>query len=339
MTCGFWLLSLACALSCQAAESAIPKITPAPSGPYHIRGNRILDASGHEYLVRGTQLAPITLDESEPFSGTTLITIRQRLNMNAVRLRVNAPQYVTDERYRARVKEIVQQANRFELLAILEPQLESTRSFWAVCAADLKTSPNVFFALSPADDAKLIVDAIRSSGAAQPIIVPAGEILPDPNIIYEVFPSYASIQTGNRPAHVPLLADGLDPQLDRAGPECAAFPGDPGAASKLIEDLLSDFDEHSISWTISALEPGKLIDGFRGYDWTKLDSGWTCGEPPAHAGIGMAVLSHLWSANPHGLFTVNQPAEAWSWQEAQMPAPMAVFWPIARRAPINFRCP
>jgi uncharacterized protein (TIGR03437 family) len=59
---------------------------------------------------------------------------------------------------------------------------------------------------------------------------------------------------------------------------------------------------------VSAIEPGKLIDGFQAYDWTKFDDGWTCGESPAYAGIGMALLSHLWSANPHGVLTVNQPA-------------------------------
>jgi uncharacterized protein (TIGR03437 family) len=96
--------------------------------------------------------------------------------------------------------------------------------------------------------------------------------------------------------------------MGRAGPECAAFPIDPGAASKLIDDLLTYFDAQFISWTIPAIEPGKLIDNFQGYNWTKLDDGWTCGESPARAGIAMILLSHLWSGNTHGLFTVNQPA-------------------------------
>jgi cytochrome c peroxidase len=287
----FLLLSLA---------FAAPSITPPPSGPYHVEGNRILDAAGHPYLVRGTQLPPVTLDPPSdygPFSGTTFITIRQRLNMNAVRLPVDTRQYESNAAYRARVKELVQQANQFELLVILECAS-------AQPAADFKTNPNLFFSVPDAG----LLKTVRSSGATQPIIVPLGSVTDDRKIIYEFSPSFAP---GNQPFETqsaPLLANGLDPQLTRAGPECAAFPSDPGAASRLIEDLLTQFDQRSISWTISTLEPGKLIDNYAGYDWSKLDDGWTCGEPYTGAGIGMALLSHLWSADAHGVFTVNQPA-------------------------------
>ncbi len=88
MICWLLLISFACSASNQASESATPKITPAAAGPYHVLGNRILDAKLHEYLIRGTQLPPITLNaavgsgnaaEFGPFSRTTLITVRQRL--------------------------------------------------------------------------------------------------------------------------------------------------------------------------------------------------------------------------------------------------------------------
>jgi uncharacterized protein (TIGR03437 family) len=294
----------------QSARS-IPKLTLAPAGPYHVRGNRILDANDRPYLIRGTRLPLITLDDPQPFSGTSLITVRQRLNMNAVRLRVQSAKYEADESYRVRVREIVRQANQFELLAIVEPDLVATDSvypFWTRLAGELKTKPNVFFAIS-GEDVQHAVDCLRSSGAAQPIIVPYGDsVANDPNIIYETSFSYDSPQTDRLLSeHFPVLVNGLDPQLDLAGPECRAFPSDPGQASKLLGELLDSFDEHSISWTISVLEPGKLIDDFRGYDWLKLDDGWICGESPAHAGIAMVVLSHLWSADPHGVFTVNQP--------------------------------
>src|SRR5579862_3819601 len=126
-----WLLlfSLACSASDQATENASPKITPAPAGPYHVRGNRILDANDREYLIRGTQLPTLTPKDAfdsgnasdfRPFSGTNFITIRQRLNMNAVRLPLDAQEYETNDLYRTRVAKIVQQANQLELLVILD---------------------------------------------------------------------------------------------------------------------------------------------------------------------------------------------------------------------------
>ena len=254
------------------------------------------------------------------FSGTTLITVRQRLNMNAVRLRVDAQELEGNEQLVARVRNIVREVNQFELLAILE--LDSTTSvssermssIWYHCASELKAISNVFFALSPGQNAQPIVESIRAAGATQPIIVAdAKAVIPDPNVIYEVSPSYSSIRTDlaradRMSSQMPVLVDGLDPKISLVGLECAAFPNDPGSASTLIDELLENFDEHSISWTISTLESGKLIDAFQGYDWTKLDEGWTCGGSSVYAGIGMLVLSHLWRADPHGVLTVNQPA-------------------------------
>jgi uncharacterized protein (TIGR03437 family) len=301
MTSWSVLLGLACAASAQV----FPAITPAPAGPYLVRGSRIIDSMGRQYLIRSTNLPPITLDRPPdhprdfgPFSRTTFITIRQRLNMNAIRLHVDAHEYQSDERYRGRVQEIVRDANRFELLVILDGS-------GTAVAAGFKDNPNVFFAVSSADEAA----AIRSIGATQPIIAP--EAVDDPNVIYEARVSYASLQSDLEKLKVnsgPLLVSGLDPQLDLAGGECAAFPGDPGDASKLLNGLLDQFDRREISWTISTLEPGRLIDAYRGYDWTKLDDGWTCGQPSYFAGIGILILSHLWGANAHGVLTVNQPA-------------------------------
>ena len=37
------------------------ELTPAPRGPFHVTGNRILDAAGHPFLIRGTQLAEFRL--------------------------------------------------------------------------------------------------------------------------------------------------------------------------------------------------------------------------------------------------------------------------------------
>src|SRR5947207_11635136 len=208
------LLCSSMALFAGAGRDAPPRLTPAPAGPYHVSGNRILDAGGHAYLVRGTEMPTVTLDPVEivgdgkqfgVFSPSSFITIRQRLNMNAVRLPVNAPQYAERADYRARVGEIVRSANRFELLVILAADAidklspDALRHFWAQCAAEFKRNPNVFFAPSFGAQAQVVVeviDAIRSSGADQPILI-AGpeERVQDPNLIYEVTPRYATTRT------------------------------------------------------------------------------------------------------------------------------------------------
>ncbi|MGD0361535.1 MAG: hypothetical protein ABSC93_11730 [Bryobacteraceae bacterium] len=69
-------------------------LTPAPRGPFHVAGNRIVDAAGRPFLIRGTQLAEFRLQTEAynyrsgadvgPYSGTALSAIRLRFNMNAV---------------------------------------------------------------------------------------------------------------------------------------------------------------------------------------------------------------------------------------------------------------
>ncbi len=356
-------------------ENSSLHLTPAPSGPYRVDGNRILDAQGHPYLIRGTELPALTLTDSPaagevpgfgPFAASSLITLRHRMNMNAVRLPLNAREFQENSHYRARAKEVVRKAYQFELLVILtEDPLnrlsgDAGVSFWAHCAAEFKDRPNTFFAVSPGPIAgkgtetatatdsashwrfwlkgglladgsmfpgiEALVNAIRSSGARQPIIAGASDdqiflqglkpelLVHDPNMIYEVVPRYAATRTdqdrweqfGYLSELVPVLANGLDPQLDRNSAECAAFSRDPAAASEQVEDNLTYFDAHFISWTISSLLPGRLMSDYRYLNWSKLDSGWACGEYSNFGGIAMLLLSHLWAADPHGIFAVNQ---------------------------------
>jgi uncharacterized protein (TIGR03437 family) len=294
-----------------AEGRGVPAITPAPNGPYHIAGNRILDRQGHPYLIRGTELAPLTPNGTEekdietafgPLSSTSLITIRQRLNMNAVRLPVSATEYIKDSGYRSRVEHLVRLANQLELLVILQSSEPlDLNTFWVAVAARFKDNPNIFFAPLSSSQAA----PIRQSGARQPIIVSDSE---DPNIIYEVTPHYARIKTQQfaSAAATPLLVNGLDPQLDQASEDCA-FPADPSEAMALIAANLAYFDVQQISWTLSSFTAGKLITDYRSFDETKLDAGWTCGQPSGvPAGIGMALLSHLWSAKPLSLFSVSE---------------------------------
>src|SRR5690242_13851391 len=54
-----------CFLLLSMFSMAAPVATPAVSGPYHVEGRRILDAEGHEYLIRGTELPVATLKKSD----------------------------------------------------------------------------------------------------------------------------------------------------------------------------------------------------------------------------------------------------------------------------------
>jgi uncharacterized protein (TIGR03437 family) len=281
-------------------------LTPSPNGPYRIVGNQILDGQGEPYLIRGTRLAPLRPDRADekssadafgPLSATTLITIRQRLNMNAVRLPVSATEFNANPEYRLRVERLIGLANRLELLVILETsegaRKTDLRPFWKNVAARFKDYPNLFFApisLSLAAE-------IRKSGALQPLIVHRKSR----GLIYELTTRVAPS------ANVPVLVDGQDPELDQPSKECAAFPRDPAEATALVEANLDYFDAQRISWTISSFTAGKLITDYRYFNGTKLDAGWTCGNPAAvPAGLGMVLLSHLWGATPLGLFTVSE---------------------------------
>jgi uncharacterized protein (TIGR03437 family) len=321
------VLSAVSLLGAKAGGEAAPRLTPAPAGPYQVNGNRILDTKGRPYLVRGTELPSLTLNPADiagdgvqfgAFSASSLISIRQRLNMNAVRLPVSAQEYEESAAYRGRVAEVVQTANRLELLVILAADPDSVGQlsppalahFWARCAGEFTSHPNVFFAPGAIPGT---VEAIRSGGARQPVIVAADFQVHDRNVIYQATPRYAATRTdedrwrqfGSLSSRAPVLVNDLDPQLDRKSEECAAFPGDPGAATRLVQENLSYFDAHQISWVLSSFRPGRMLTEYRYFNWTKLDDGWTCGEVPSRSGIAMILAAHLWSGDPHSLFAVN----------------------------------
>ena len=308
-----------------AGGSSLARLTSAAAGPYRTVGNRILDSKGRPYLVRGTELPTLTRNRADiagdgtslgAFSASALVSIRHRLNMNAVRLPVSPLQYENSADYRALAREVVESANRFELLVILaaDPaeQLspEALAHFWEHCATEFKGRPNLFFA---PERGQSLVDAIRAAGAQQPVVVAAEFPVHDPNAIFQATPRYATTRTdedrwgqfGKLSTDVPVLVNDLDPQLDRKSAECAAFPADPGAATRLVQDNLAYFDAHGISWILSQFRRGRMLTEYRYFNWLKLDDGWTCGEDPSPSGITIILAAHLWNTEPHGLFVVN----------------------------------
>ena len=267
--------------------------TPFPEGPLRAAGSRLEDASGHAFLLRGTEI-----DGLGAVTATLLDTARKRWNFNAIRLPLGAADCSP------RLRETVALANRFELVVILASDSES---FWSACAPLFRDNARVIFDVA---EAPVLVAAIRAAGAAQPIVVPYDAHVEDANLIRAVRPRIHSLRTDRDrdrlfpPRGAPLLAAGLDLELDSAA--CPETPADPAAAASLVESNLAYFDAHGISWIISAFRPGKLIADYAFFDATTLENGWICGEPAQPpVGMGMAVQFHLFHAPIRGLFTVD----------------------------------
>src|ERR1039458_3881164 len=158
------------------------KLTTTPAGPFHVAGNRIVDAKGQPFLIRGTQLPgfhlPAALSRTVgqqfgPYSATTLSTIRLRFNMNAVRLPVNVADDSSDPAWLPELGRVVRRANELELLVILAAQQPGTdlpsrkvAHFWSRCAAFFKDYPNVFFDVFSEPDAGAVPGHLAGRHAA-----------------------------------------------------------------------------------------------------------------------------------------------------------------------------
>jgi uncharacterized protein (TIGR03437 family) len=345
------------------ARTAQQEITAAPSGPFHVDHAQIVDSAGRPFLMRGTQLTPfhprtaVWDNHAGPdygaHSATSLTAVRLRFNMNTVRLPLDISEAI-DARYFTELAKVVRRANDLELLVILaarEPEvnLPTPRSaeFWRRCAAAFKDYPNVIFdAFSDPSPAAVpagidphsaegwriwrasmmkVVDVIRSTGAAQPIVLAswnddrmfegAGESLPvdDANVIYEISPHYAArasdaqreAQFGFLARRVPVTANGWDLELDNPA-ACAAIPSDPSEATKMIQSNLEDLDARGISWTMSVFKPGKLVHDLSLHDATTLENGWTCGpQRKSTPGLGRVIEGYLRSTEERTIFVVS----------------------------------
>ena len=158
------------------------KLTAVPAGPFHVAGNRIVDAKGQPFLIRGTQLPgfhlPAALSRTVgqqfgPYSATTLSTIRLRFNMNAVRIPVNVADDSSDPAWLPELSRVVRRANELELLVILAAQQPGTdlpsrkvAHFWSRCAAFFKDYPNVFFDAFSEPDAGAVPGYLAGRHAA-----------------------------------------------------------------------------------------------------------------------------------------------------------------------------
>lgn len=310
------------AAAASPAANSLAQPTLAPAGPFRVSGNRILDSHGRVFLIRGTETAPFRLataaydnragSDFGALSATTLSAIRLRFNLNSVRLPVDTVES-TRPGYFAALASVVRRANDMDLLVILAPVNENAApDRLADYARYFKNYPNVMFEAS--GDAVAQIAAIRSAGAAQPVIVRSGTGAASPvaNAIYEVAASLAaSASDAARDAEfasarrVAVMASGLDLELANAK-RCSAIPGDPAQASALLDANLNYFDQQAISWIISSFVPGKLIQELSLHDATTLEYGWNCGKPDEpRAGIGRVIQAHMRASQVREFFVVS----------------------------------
>lgn len=305
----------------------------------HVRGAVIVDASGQIISLRGALLPEIDL--ANPI---TLGTLRVRWNFNTVRLPVSNEMWRRDgQNYLDRVGRIVKSANDAGLIVVLVEHegaglpTSDTVAFWTVWARYFKDTPLVIFDVFDKPSAQGVpgnisgtrrsqdwtfwsdrmqapVDAIRSTGAAQIIAVPAFDdaldfqgfgpefFVKDPNVIYEAHPSFDHALTdeqrdrnfGFLAARVPVYAGEWGLPLTESGPSCTSIPSDPAVATELVTHTLAYFDTHAISWTAASFAPNSLIRDNSDLEPTQLDRAWVCGvvQDP-QPGLGELLLLEL----------------------------------------------
>jgi uncharacterized protein (TIGR03437 family) len=187
-------------------------VNPIPVGAMHAQGNQIVDSTGQAIVLRGAEIPGLNLTGVSPamqaiydqtLSPTTFSTMRQRFNMNALRLPIASSIAGRDPLYLGRVATIVKQANVAGLVVILAEYgpsnlpFASEIDFWHTWASYFKDNPLLVFDVfnEPASTSvppdwrfwlhgdadsrsslgpvgmQALVNAIRSAGAQQLIAV------------------------------------------------------------------------------------------------------------------------------------------------------------------------
>jgi uncharacterized protein (TIGR03437 family) len=142
--------------------------TPVPVGPLHAEGNRLVDASPRVFVLRGVQMSGLNVAQPSPsdrqtveaMNSFTFRVLRQRWNMNALRLPVSIWLWERDgDNYLRKVSDVVRDANQEGLIVVLaafedrrsgapDPTglpSSSVLSFWKAAAGFFKGTPLVIF--------------------------------------------------------------------------------------------------------------------------------------------------------------------------------------------------
>ena len=184
LTLAAWLcvsLAAACATAPPNAGVVGGQVTPPafkvggdyfPSGPIHVQGSLLADATGHTFLLHGAQI-PSTLNVQQPdhaellaaqhLDRATFSVMRQQWNMNAVRIPTcDALWHVDPSGYLASLDRVVKAANAARLVVVLDLHedqrcgaptgnrnfmlpLPEARTYWQAVAAHYRANPDVIF--------------------------------------------------------------------------------------------------------------------------------------------------------------------------------------------------
>jgi uncharacterized protein (TIGR03437 family) len=312
--------------------------TPVPNGPIHVQGSALFDSTGQFIPLRGANLSSTGIPAPD---SVTFGILRLRWNFNTVRIPVNSATWRRDgQPYLDHLGSIVKSANDAGLVAVLANIEDAglptadTAAFWKATSAFYKDTPLIIFDVfdQPAsadwqswlNAMQLLVDAIRSTGAAQCIAVsaPRGTLdfqgftpdfyVRDPNVVYEVHPFFDHALTdedrdknfGFLARTMPVYAGSWGLDLTEDTPACRSVPANAQQTGDLLFRTLAYFDSRAISWTAGTFEINSLIRSATTFDPTMLDNSWTCGViGNPQPGMGQILL--LWlTGDPLGFGTL-----------------------------------
>ena len=224
-------------------------------------------------------------------------------------------------------------------------------TFWKAIAAHYKDNPMVMFDVynepkapnwqtwlhggGTVDGAHVVgfqdlVDAIRSVGAKQVIVVEPGSAggkgagtgtdpnavaeeggwstigtntINDPNIMYSlhvyqgiVAPAQVlDAKWGPILNHYPIFYGEWALLPNRSGKSglahCAGIA--PGQADNIVNNFLNYMASRNASWSAWQFAPHTLVQDYRTFTPTSLDTQWTCGDQQANVGMGALIKQYL----------------------------------------------
>ena len=293
-------------------------------------------------------------------TGATFNAMVREWNMNVLRLPISNWIYALNPAlYMSQLDRAIQLANSAGLYVVLDlhddaksgspygdnaglPKTESL-AFWKIIAAHYKNNPMVMFDIfnepkdtswqqwlhggGTVDGANVVgfqdlVDAIRSVGAQQIIIVEPGSAgggspanagwvtignntINDPNIMYSLHiydsimdtPQQQDARWGPILNHQPIFYGEwalLPNGYGTAGYDhCKNIPH--SQADQIVTAFMQYMASRHANWTAFQFTPYHLIQDFTTYTPTTLDIPWVCGDPTSHAGMGTMVKDFLTS--------------------------------------------
>ena len=281
-------------------------------------------------------------------------------HMNALRLPISNwlwAKYTSD--YMSKLDQVVQEANAAGLFVVFDlhdtvqsgspygtaatlPKTEDI-PFWKAIASHYKDNPMVMFDVfnepkyqnwdqwlhggGTVNGATVVgtqdlVDAIRSVGARQVIVVEPGSagkgvvgvdaaeesgwttignhIINDPNIMYSLHvydhvvdpPQVQDVKWGPILHHYPIYY-GEWAFLPNANipAHCKSIPHD--QAPQIVQNFLNYMASRGANWTAWQFDPGHLVQNYTTFAPTTLNVPWTCGDTTSGAGMGEVIKQYL----------------------------------------------